>query len=251
VLAPKGWRDFGLQVGLLGSFEVVYALSGLYGRDRAGQALSNAHGLLQFEQRLGVAWEHGLQSWVLHGPRIWLELANRTYFISQFTVSTLFLLWVYARRNAHFVRVRNALLAANYVSVIVLFAYPLAPPRMLPGGGFVDTLDANAVNLHSAVIDALNDPYSAMPSLHASYSLVLGVAGVSLSRRLWVKVIWGFYPVLVAFSVVATGNHFVLDVGAGALALFATPVVTWVAGPRAFTANRARALQVSPERGRS
>src|SRR5262249_11839468 len=135
-LAPKGWRDFALQVALLGSFEIVYALSGLYGRDQAGLAVANARGLLGLEERLGVAWERGLQSWVLNGPRFWLELANRTYFISQFTVSTLFLLWVYVRRNAQFARVRNALLAANYVSVVVLFVYPLAPPRMVPGGGF-------------------------------------------------------------------------------------------------------------------
>jgi membrane-associated phospholipid phosphatase len=247
VLAPRGWRDFALQVGLLGSFELVYALSGLYGRHEAGQAVANARGLVGLERRLGIAWEHGVQSWVLHGPHVLLEVANRTYFSSQFAVSTLFLFWVYARRNAQFARVRNALLAANYVSVIVLVAYPLAPPRMVPGGGFVDTLAENGVNLHSRVIDLLNNPYSAMPSLHASYALVLAIAGVALTRRLWAKLAWALYPCLVAFSVVASGNHFVLDVVAGALALLATPLVVWAGGRVAIGTNRIGAVQVSTE----
>src|SRR5260221_9512704 len=120
VLAPRGWRDFVLQAGLLGSFELVYALSGLYGRHESGQAVANARGLLGLERRLGIGWEHGVQSWVLHGPRVLVEVANRTYFRSQFAVSTLFLLWVYPRRNSQFCRVRIALLAANYGSVIVV-----------------------------------------------------------------------------------------------------------------------------------
>jgi membrane-associated phospholipid phosphatase len=241
-LTPRGWRHFLLQVSLLGSFEIVYALSGIYGRHVSSTAVANARGLLDLERTLGVAWEHGLQNWTLRAPQVFLDIANRTYFISQFTVSTLFLLWVYARRQEHFARARNALLAANYVSVIVMFVYPLAPPRALVGQGFVDTLDANAVNLHSSVINALNNPNSAMPSLHASYAVVLGVSGVLLTRTVLAKVLWACYPALVTYSVVATGNHFVLDVVAGVAALGATPLVdrvaTWISAR--WTARRER-----------
>ena len=228
-LTPRGWRHLLLQVALLGSFEILYALSGIYGRSAGGTALANARGLLSFEQTIGLGWEHGIQDWTLSAPRFFLELANRTYFISQFTVSTLFLLWVYARRHEHFARARNALLAANYVAFTVLFLYPLAPPRAIPGGGFVDTLDANAVNLNSPLINALNNPNSAMPSLHASYAIVLGVAGVLLTHSLVAKSLWALYPFLVSYSVVATGNHFVLDVVAGVAALVATPLVDRIA----------------------
>ena len=228
-LTPRGWRHLLLQVALLGSFEILYALSGIYGRSAAGTALAHAREVLSFEQTLGLDWEHGIQDWTLGAPRIFLELANRTYFISQFTVSTLFLLWLYARRHEHFARARNALLAANYVAFTVLFLYPLAPPRAMPGGGFIDTLDANAVNLNSPLITALNNPNSAMPSLHASYAIVLGVAGVLLTRSVVAKVLWALYPLLVTYSVVATGNHFVLDAVAGAAALLAAPLVDRVA----------------------
>jgi PAP2 superfamily len=224
-LAPRGWRHLLLQIAILGSFEVVYALSGIYGRRQEGTAIANARGLLDFEARLHVDWEHAVQNWALRAPHIFIDIANRTYFVSQFAVSTTFLFWVYARRQAHFARVRNALLAANYVSVVVLFAYPVAPPRVLPGAGFLDTLRANAVNLNSSLINALNDPNSAMPSLHASYSIVLGITGALLTRTLAVRVFWALYPFLVAYSVIATGNHFVLDLVGGAAALAATPLV--------------------------
>jgi membrane-associated phospholipid phosphatase len=238
-LTPRGWRHLVLQVGLLGSFELVYALSGIYGRRAEPTALANARGLLDLEPALHVDWEHGIQDWALRAPHVFLDVANRAYFSSQFTVSTLFLLWVYSRRHAHFARVRNALLAANYVSVVVMFVYPLAPPRVVPGAGFIDTLNANAVNLNSSVISVLNNPNSAMPSLHASYALVLGVAGVLLSRTLVMRIVWALYPLLVFYSVIATGNHYVLDVVGGAAALAATPLVdkaaAWLATRQAWS----------------
>ena len=218
-----------LQFALLGSFEIVYALSGIYGRRESGEAIANARGLLRLEGTAGLDWEHAIQNWTLQAPHAFLDIANRTYFVSQFAISTVFLLWLYARRHEHFARVRNALLAANYVSMIVMFLYPLAPPRAIRGAGFVDTLDANAVNLHSSLITTLNNPNSAMPSLHASYAIVIGIAGVMLTRNVAARTFWALYPLLVTYSVIATGNHYVLDVVAGGAALAATPVVDRVA----------------------
>lgn len=233
----KRTRHFFLQVALLGSFTFVYALTGFYGRREVAAAVANARDVLHLERTIGISWEHGLQGWALRGPHLLQDIANYTYFNCQFTVSILFLLWAYWRRNAHFARIRDALLAANYVSVVVLFLYPLAPPRLLPGSGFVDTLNANAVNFKSGFVSALNNPYSAMPSLHVSYAIVIGVAGLVLTRPWWARLLWALYPGLVVYSVVATGNHFVLDVLGGAAALLATPLVSW-ASSRIETAVR-------------
>lgn len=241
-LAVRGWRDLLLQASLLGSFEVLYALSGIYGRSHAAVGIANARGVLSAEQTLGIAWEHGVQNWTLRQPHVVLDVADRTYFASQFGVSTVFLLWVYARRTEHFARVRNALLGANFASLIVLFVYPVAPPRMVPGSGFVDTLDANAVSLHSRLIEILNNAYSAMPSLHASYAIVLAVAGVTLVRSRPLKVVWALYPLLVCYSVVATANHFVLDLAAGVAALGAAPLVDRIAALEARRRLRPRLL---------
>jgi hypothetical protein len=243
-LTPKGWRHLTLQIFLLGSFEVLYALSGIYGRDHAAQGIANGRGLLGAERTLGIAWEHGVQNWTLTQPHILLDVANRLYFSTQFGISIAFLLWVYVRRQPYFARVRNVLLGANFASLIVLFVYPVAPPRMLPGSGFVDTLDANAVSLHSHVISILNNAYSAMPSLHASYAIVLAVAGVALVRSRLLKVVWALYPLLVFYSVVATANHFVLDLVGGAAALLTAPALGRITGsglPRHVRPRRALA----------
>jgi len=250
---PRGWRHLALQVALLGSFELLYALSGLYGRSHAAEGVANARGVLRAEQTLGLAWEHGVQDWTLRRPHIVLDVANRLYFSTQFAISVAFLLWVYVRRQPHFARVRNALLGANFASLIVLFVYPVAPPRMLPGSGFVDTLDANAVSLHSHVIEILNNAYSAMPSLHASYAIVLGVTGVALVASRPLKLIWALYPLLVFYSVVATANHFVLDLAGGAAALLAAPVVDRVAASGLHRKLRSRGSLgwASPERERA
>ncbi len=229
-------------MALLGSFEVVYAISGLYGRGQARTAVTHARGVIGVERRWGIFWEHGVQSWAMR-RHIAMDIANHTYFLSQLGVSSAFLLWAYLRRGDRFERVRNAFLTVNVVSVVVLFAYPLAPPRLVPGAGFADTMSSSAVNLHTAVVDALNNPYSAMPSLHASYALVLGIAGVALTRSLWARMLWALYPVLVTFSIVATGNHFVLDALAGFAALAVIPftdragavVTAWLAARRTAT----------------
>jgi membrane-associated phospholipid phosphatase len=228
-LAPWGWRHFWIQVAILGSFEIFYAASGIYGRAEAKLGEANARTVIRVEHSLGLAREHAIQRWTLGMPHLVLDVANRTYFLSQFVVSTAFLLWAYAVHTDRFSRLRNALVAANGVALIVLFVYPVAPPRMTPGSGLIDTLSTNRVSLHSALIDALNNPYSAMPSLHASYAIAIGAAGVVLTRSWWARLLWAAYPALVIFSVIATGNHFVLDVIAGAAALLSTPLVDFAA----------------------
>jgi hypothetical protein len=122
---------------------------------------------------------------------------------------------------------------------------------MVPGSAFVDTLDANAVSLHSHFIEILNNPYSAMPSLHASYSLVIAAAGVTLVRSRPLKVFWALYPVFVFYSVVATANHFVLDFAAGAAALLTAPLVDRVTASPPRWRPRGSPPWLRPERERT
>jgi membrane-associated phospholipid phosphatase len=229
-------------VALFASFALVYALSGIYGRDERQAAIANSGRLDRLEHALGIAWEQPLQHWA-SGHRLALDLANYTYFSCQFIVSTAFLLWLYARRHGSFGVVRDALVSANVLSLVILFLYPAAPPRLVPGSRVLDTLAGNSVSLQSSVVDALNNPYAAMPSLHASYALVLGATGVLLVRRRGARWLWALYPPLVCYSVLATGNHYLLDVVAGALVLLPTPLVRLVAARLAASAPVAPAVQ--------
>jgi membrane-associated phospholipid phosphatase len=81
---------------------------------------------------------------------------------------------------------------------------------MFPSFGFVD-----GVNHTHGVVAGFANPYAAMPSLHAADALIVGVSLFMASRRWWSKALWLMWPVWVWFCVIATANHFWLDVAAG------------------------------------
>jgi membrane-associated phospholipid phosphatase len=106
-------------------------------------------------------------------------------------------------------------IAANAIGLACYTLYPAAPPRMLGSLGFVDTLNETAVNHHSGLIASLANPYAAMPSLHAADALIVGVVLAGVCKNWFGKIAWALWPGWVWFSVMATGNHFWLDVLAG------------------------------------
>jgi len=59
------------------------------------------------------------------------------------------------------------------------------------------------------------DQYAAMPSLHAGWDLLVGISIVTAASSLWLKAVGCLLPVMMMFAVIATANHFVVDVVAG------------------------------------
>ncbi|MGN6378208.1 MAG: phosphatase PAP2 family protein [Gaiellales bacterium] len=214
---PRGPPDLALQVAIVALFDIAYERSRVLARGDRGVALAHAHSVVDTERSLGMFHELSVQRFAMHSPGIVLDVANWTYFNAQFTVTFGFLLWAYLFRTDRFTTVRNTIIIADVLGLIGYIAYPTAPPRMLPGLGFVDALNQAAVNQHSSVISSLANPYAAMPSLHTAYAVVFGFWGVMLTRRWWTRALWALYPALVVFSIVATANHFLLDAVAGAL----------------------------------
>jgi membrane-associated phospholipid phosphatase len=88
---------------------------------------------------------------------------------------------------------------------------------MFPDFGFVDTLaHFSAINHGSAAIEFASNPYAAMPSLHSADALIVGVVMASIVRWRPGKLLWLAWPAWVSFCVMATANHFWLDIAAGA-----------------------------------
>lgn len=85
----------------------------------------------------------------------------------------------------------------------------------------------DTVTEHSRAYRVLQPPiftnqYAAMPSLHAGWDLLVGIAVFTAASTTMVRVVGAAMPVLMMLAVVATANHYVLDVVAGvALALAA------------------------------
>ena len=212
---PRGYADFARQVAIWFGFLLAYQVArGLADRD-APRAFENGLKVIDLERRAGVLFELSLQG-VLGSSHLLIELTSWTYWLSQFAVLGLALLWVYVRHNESFLRFRNTILIANTLGLVGYIALPTAPPRMFPDHGFVDTLAAfSSLNHGSAAVELASNPYAAMPSLHAADSLLVGVIMASLVRRAVWKALWLAWPAWVWFAVMATGNHFWLDIAAG------------------------------------
>jgi hypothetical protein len=212
---PRGWSDLGLQFaiwfGFLGLYQVVRGITD----HNSAKALANGLRVIDFERGVNALYELTFQR-VTSSSHLLTTATSWTYWNSEFTVVGLALLWVYLRRHEHFIRFRNTILIANVLGLIGYVAVPTAPPRMFPAFGFVDTLaQFSGLNHGSGLISLAANPYAAMPSLHAADSLIVGITLATVCRNRAAKIFWLAWPVWVWFSVMATANHFWLDVVAG------------------------------------
>ena len=123
---------------------------------------------------------------VVDTSSILVFLTSYTYWLSQFAVVGITLLWVYFRHHERFAGFRNWLIVANLVGLVGYVVMPTAPPRMFPEWGFVDTLGQySSINHDSSFISLAANPYAAMPSLHAMDALIVGVVMAGLCQT-WV-----------------------------------------------------------------
>jgi membrane-associated phospholipid phosphatase len=215
---PRGWIDLLRQCVIWFGFLFAYQIArGIADRDPA-RAFANGLAVIEFEQRTTHhAFELTAQR-IVDSSHWLLEAAAWTYWNSEFSVVGLALLWVYLRRHYAFARLRNTVLLANVIGLIGYVLLPTAPPRMFPGLGFSDALDSmTGLNHGSGLVSLAANPYAAMPSLHAADALIVGIILASVVRRKVFKVLWLLWPMWVWFCVMATANHYWLDVLAGAV----------------------------------
>jgi membrane-associated phospholipid phosphatase len=205
---PRGYADFARQLLIWFAFVFAYQVARGFADRNPSKAFLDGWRILDFEQRVtNHVFELTLQQFAVSSA-VLSKLVAWTYWNSEFTVVGLALLWVYLRRHESFSRFRNAIIGANLVGLIGYIVLPTAPPRMFPSIGFID-------HHTNGVVQLAANPYAAMPSLHAADALIVGLLLSSLVRRRIWKVVWLVWPLWVCFAVMATGNHFWLDVVAG------------------------------------
>jgi membrane-associated phospholipid phosphatase len=207
---PRGWRDFGIQLGIwLGFYFSYLAVRSLTEGDRS-RAIVNGLCVISLEQRLTHHLFELTVERVADSSSLLLTAAAWTYWNSEFTVIGLTLLWVYLRRHDRFSRFRNTILLANVIGLVGYAVMPTAPPWLFTEKGFIA-----GVNHSSALLQTLGNPYAAMPSLHAADALIVAWFLVTTSRTVLAKALWALWPIWVWFCVIATANHYLLDVLAG------------------------------------
>lgn len=203
---------------------------------RAHLALSNGARLLGFEHRLGIDPERALDHW-LAAEHTLAYISSDFYDNAIFGVTFALAAWTWWRRPDLYRPLRNDLVLANVVGFAVFFVYPVAPPRMLHG--FVDVV-AKVGGLGSWHQTLLNhaDQFAAMPSMHLGWAVWCSLVAWRLARRPVAKVVAVVfavaYPLATALDVMATANHYLMDVLAGTGATVCAVALVEVAAPAAL-----------------
>ncbi|WP_399128171.1 phosphatase PAP2 family protein [Actinacidiphila sp. ITFR-21] len=183
-------------------------------------ALRHARSVWTFERDIGLGVEHAVN----HGVDAvtWLIVGMNYYYATlHFAVTVGVLVWLYVRHPARFRPARSVLFLTTWLALVGFWLYPLAPPRLLPGAGFIDTVRVHATwgSVSQGDLSQVSNQYAAMPSMHIGWSLWCGITLVALARHLWVRIAGALYPVVTLVVIVSTGNHFWMDAVGGAVCL--------------------------------
>ncbi|QKZ21913.1 bifunctional glycosyltransferase 87/phosphatase PAP2 family protein [Streptomyces chartreusis] len=220
------------------------------GSNSAGRITAEEHGeeIHSVERALGIDIEHWANHAVVQVD--WLRSFFDFYYESfHFGVPLAILAVLYWRRPVDYRWARTAIGFATVFALIGFWLYPLAPPRLMPGLGFIDTVHGpqDFTQPDYGTLTELTNQYAAMPSLHFGWSLWCGLVILILAPRWWMKALGLLHPLFTVTAIVVTGNHWVLDAVGGAAVVGAGFAVTYLfQGPRAKTVT-ARAEKVSSD----
>jgi hypothetical protein len=216
-----------------------------------GRETAEAHGqqILDLEKALSIDIEH----WVNHAvvKVDWLRAFFDFYYTSfHFAVPLTILAVLYVRRPVDYRWARSALGFATLLALLGFWLYPLAPPRLMPNLGIIDTVHGvqDFSKPDYGTLTALTNQYAAMPSLHFGWSLWCGLVIAILAPKWWMRALGLLHPLFTVSAIVATGNHWVLDAVGGAVVVGGGFGLTYLfQGPRARTVTRAVELSSEPE----
>lgn len=203
-------RHLLIEVAVVAAVFLAYRQIRLLTADQLLAAHDNAVRVIDLERSLHIFSEGAVQDLVSRSHTLVLFL-NRYYVTVHFPATTLFLVWLYVRHRAHYRRIRRWFVAVTAVALAVHIAFPLAPPRLVPGIDLVDTLQRFGPQIYSADTTAsAANQLAAMPSLHVGWAFMVAASFVMVKRTrasLWLLA----HPAITLLAVVATANHYWLD----------------------------------------
>ncbi|MGW5093067.1 phosphatase PAP2 family protein [Streptomyces nodosus] len=219
IRAPRRPR-FWLEILLIAVSYWTYSLIRNAVPEQKSQAMANADWLWRLEHQLGIAAENSVNH--AANSLTWLIVGMNYYYATLHFVVTLgVLVWLYRRHPGRYSATRLALFATTAVALLGYYFFPLAPPRLMDGGHFVDTVVVHHTwgSMASGDLKDMSNQYAAMPSMHIGWSLWCGLTVFALSTVPWVRVLGLVYPATTLTVIVATANHFWLDAVGGAMCL--------------------------------
>lgn len=188
------------------------------GRD----AVKRGQQILDLQDTLRFPSELGLQKLVL--PHEWLvQFSNIYYAVAHVPAIIIVLIWLFAFHRRHYYPVRNVLAITTAVSLFTHLV-PVAPPRLIPGSGFVDTALLYNQSVYGPAGTGVSDQFAALPSVHVLWAVLVGIGAVWASRSRW-RWLVVLHPLVTLFVVADTANHYWLD---GVAAVILIPPAWWL-----------------------
>src|SRR3954466_16342594 len=234
-LLPHGWFDLVRQVLLFflayNGYRLVRGLADDPGVTAA--AFQHARNLIGIERSLHVFVEPSVQAWT-SGSSFLIDTTSWMYINAQTSITVGSLAFLYLFHNRSFYFVRNMFMVAMGIALIGYTVFPTAPPRFLPEWGFFDAVsNFTGVGHDDVTVNAVFNPYAAVPSMHVCFAFMIGWPLAKLVKHRAARIFWLVYPLLVTFVIVATAVAHIADAFlGGCTAAVAAVAAGWLARAR-------------------
>ncbi|GAA2831787.1 phosphatase PAP2 family protein [Kitasatospora paracochleata] len=208
------------ELALIGISYWIYSLIRNAVPEQAVIAQHHASWVWSFEQTLGVNVERAVNHTV--NSFGWLIVGMNYYYATlHFIVTIGVLVWLYRRHPGRYAACRTVLFVTTGIALVGFYSFPLAPPRLMTGGNFIDTVTVHRTwgSMASGAAAHVSNQYAAMPSMHIGWSLWCGLTIFFLAQRTWVRALGLAYPAATLVVIISTANHFWLDAVGGAACL--------------------------------
>jgi hypothetical protein len=232
-------RESALVLGLF----TLWQFAGSFSVMGPGAALARGRWIWHLERELYLPSETSLQRLFLPHPLI-VQAFNLYYDVLHFPVLIACLIWLFIWHRDIYVR-RRTTLAAFTGACLLVQLIPVAPPRVLPGTGMVDTAVVYHQSVYQQTAGFNPDQLGAMPSVHVGWAILVAIMVISAARSRW-RWLAVLYPVATTLAVVVTANHYWMDGIVAALILVIVLLAQF--GIERLTA-RSPGLRLLPYRG--
>ncbi len=204
----RTFAEISLYVGAY----LVYVFSrGLVFDNVRQVGIVNGGRIADLQRDLGFLWEPGWQAWALEHVRGIVVFLNWAYILTYWPVILGLAIFLFIRNRRKYYYYRTVVLLNLIAALLSFMLFPVASPFAIPGVGLVDTIQAFGPALYgSETMAVFYNTTAAMPSLHFSWTVILGVYWFR-SLPGGFKAVGLLYPAMTFFAITVTGNHFVLD----------------------------------------
>jgi hypothetical protein len=214
-------RSWLLELGVVLALALAYNIIRGIPHGNALDPYTHARAILDAEGAMFAHLEEPLNHWISTVPVVAVAACYYYAVLHYVATPTVFFL---SRRHGgwHYWRGYWALIIASGIALVFYALYPVAPPRLMPGIPINDIMRefseygwwGSAASAPRGIGDATNQ-FAAMPSMHFGWALWCGMQMWGFRSLIW-RSLAVLYPALLALVVLATGNHFLLDVLGGA-----------------------------------